>query len=132
MEKHSRPRALEALCLMSYIGSGAGLILYALAGIFFNRAGEIIVRFSSAHTITNISPGYFLILGVLFALSLRGVFNMWNLRKRGFYLYASAQLTIFFLPVIWMGIDAFSAVAMIFTALFIGAYATQWRYLVKR
>lgn len=131
MEHNIRPRPLEALCLMSFIGSGAAALLYLTGSVFFEKASEIIIEYTSAHSTEQISPRYFLTLGILFLLSLLGVYEMWKLQRRGFFVYAAAQLAILAVPLLRMGEDAFSAVAVIFTLLFIGAYLTQFKSLKK-
>lgn len=131
MEHNPRPRPLEALCLMSFIGSGAAALLYLAGAVFFEKASEIIIEYTSAHSTEQISPRYFLTLGILFLVSLRGVYEMWKLQRRGFFIYAAAQLGILAVPLLRMGEDAFSAVSVIFTVLFIVAYATQFRSLKK-
>lgn len=131
MEQNERPRPLEALCLMSFIGSGAAALLYLAGSVFFDKASEIIIEYTSAHSTEQISARYFLTLAVLYILSLQGVIGMWNLRRRGFFVYATAQLAILAVPLLRMGEDAFSAVSVIFTLLFIVAYATQFRNLKK-
>ena len=131
MEHNPRPRPLEALCLMSFIGSGAAALLYLTGSVFFEKASDIIIEYTSAHSTEQISPRYFLTLAVLYILSLQGVNEMWKLHRRGFFIYAAAQLSILAVPLLRMGKDAFSAVSVIFTVLFIVAYATQFRSLKK-
>lgn len=131
MEHNPRPRQLEALCLMSFIGSGAAALLYLTGSVFFEKASDIIIEYTSAHSTEQISPRYFLTLAVLYILSLQGVNEMWKLQRRGFFVYATAQLAILAVPLLRMGEDAFSAVSVIFTVLFIVAYATQYKKLKK-
>ena len=131
MEHNPRPRQLEALCLMSFIGSGAAALLYLTGSVFFEKASDIIIEYTSAHSTEQISPRYFLTLAVLYILSLQGVNEMWKLQRRGFFVYTAAQLAILAVPLLRMGEDAFSAVSVIFTVLFIVAYATQFRSLKK-
>lgn len=129
MNQPERPRVLEALCMLSFIGSGGGMMLYLAAAIFYEKTQNIVIEYSSMHTTEQVPAIYFLLFGFLFAISLYGVILMWKRRKAGFFVYLLAQLSIFSFPLIWIGLEAFSAVAMIFTAMFIGAYATQYRKL---
>ncbi len=116
---------------MSFIGSGAAALLYLTGSVFFEKASDIIIEYTSAHSTEQISPRYFLTLAVLYILSLQGVNEMWKLQRRGFFVYATAQLAILAVPLLRMGEDAFSAVSVIFTVLFIVAYATQYKKLKK-
>lgn len=132
MNTTNRPRVLEALCLLSFIGSGGGFLLYLSAAVFYPHAREYIVQFSSMESADQLSPFYFLLLSILFALSLLGVARMWKLRRSGFYIYVLAQLSTFSLPLAWLGLSAFSSVALIFTVLFIAAYGFQFYRLYDR
>lgn len=114
---------------MSFMGSGVAALLYLLAAVFYKQAREIIIRFSSAHTTEMISPLYFFLLSLLFAVSFFGVWRMWKLERKGYFVYVSAQLMILVYPLIWLGKPAFSAVALIFTTLFVAIYSFQYRHL---
>jgi hypothetical protein len=129
MNKTERPLVLQALCLLSLTGSGGGIILYMLAAIFYGRAQEFIIKYSSMHTTETIPPLYFLVLAGFFSFSLFGVFKMWRLRKQGFFIYTAAQIFILVIPLIWLGKEAFSSAALIFTLVFVIAYASQYRKL---
>jgi hypothetical protein len=124
MNHPERPRVLTALCLLSFIGSGGGFLLYLAASLFFDRAMEIVLKFSSMHTAEPLTPVYFLLFSLFFLISLLGVIRMWNRKRSGFYIYFGAQALILAWPLLWMGEAAFSAVALIFTGLFVAAYAS--------
>ena len=126
---HQRPPLLSALCLLTFIGSSIGFIGYFLAALFFEKTSELIVKYSSWHTTEAISPVYFTLLMALFALSLTAAIRMWKLHRDGFFLYVFAQLTILFVPVIWIDWQAFSATNAIFTLIFVVGYGLNWRWL---
>ncbi len=129
MDQQKRPRVLEALCILSFIGSGGGMMLYLVAAIFYRKTEEFIVKFSSMHFTEQVPALYFLLFSVLFGISLFGVIWIWKLKKAGFYIYFTAQFVILIFPLLWIGKEAFSSVALIFTAIFIVAYATQYNKL---
>lgn len=129
MNTTERPRVLEALCLLSFIGSGGGALFYFLAGAFYGKSQEYILKYSSMHSTEELSAVYFLLMGFLFGSSFFGVHRMWKLKRSGFFIYLAAQLTILMLPLLWLGTGAFSAVVLIFTVLFAGAYASQYKSL---
>ena len=124
-----RPPFLSALSILSFIGSGLGFVGYFLVSVFYERAAEIIVKYSYYHSVEQISAFYFTVLMALFALSLAGAIRMWKLHRDGFFLYTLSQLTILFLPVIWMDWQALSATNAIFTAIFVGGYALNLKYM---
>ncbi len=125
----NRPPFLSALCILTFIGSTIGFIGYFLASLFFERTSELIIEYSSWHSVDAISPLYFTILMTLFAFSLTGAIRMWKLHRDGFYLYVFSQLVILFLPAIWIDWNSFSVVNAIFTAVFILGYGWNWRRL---
>jgi len=88
------------------------------------------LEYSWMHSTEQISQYYFLLFSLLFGVSFLGVSFMWKLKKAGFFIYSIAQAAIFSLPLLWIGKEAFSSVVLIFTAMFIGAYATQYRKLI--
>ena len=128
-QKRYRPQLLSALCILTFIGSSVGFIGYFLASLFFEQAGELIVKYSSWHSVEAISPVYFTLLMALFALSLTGAIRMWKLHRDGFFLYIFAQLLILFLPVLWINPQAFSETNAIFTTIFIVGYSINLKYL---
>lgn len=123
MIKKKRPDFLSALCLLTFIGSSVTFVGYFLASLFFEKVSGLIIKYSSWHSTAAISPVYFTALMALSALSLTGAIRMWKLHRDGFYLYSFAQVVLVFLPVIWIGGQAFSVSNAIFTVLFIIGYA---------
>jgi hypothetical protein len=124
-----RPSLLSALCILTFIGSGTAFPGYFAASIFFEKTKELIVAYSSMHSAKEFSPLYFTALMALYALSFVGAIRMWKLHRDGFYLYLFVQLIILFLPLIWIGGEAFSTTNAIFTVAFIAGYSINIRHL---
>jgi hypothetical protein len=118
-----RSSGLEALCLLSFAGSGAGFLLYVAVLLFRDEALRIIDIYSSWDQPGLLTSRYFLLLAGGHLLSLAGVFLMWHQRSAGFFLYAGIQMALLLLPPLWLGKEAFSSVALIFTLLFTTGYA---------
>lgn len=125
----SRPQFLSALCILTFIGSTIGFFGYFLASVFFEKTSELIIQYSSWHSVENISPVYFTLLMALFALSLTGAIRMWKLHRDGYFLYVFAQTIILFLPVVWINWQAFSVSNAIFTVVFVLGFSLNWKYL---
>ena len=125
----NRTAFLKALCILTFIGSTASFIIYFLASLFFEKASQIIIKYSNWHTVDSISPFYFTLFMALSAISLAGAIRMWKLHRDGFFIYAAAQIIILFLPVIWIGWNSFSETGVIFTLIFIVGYALNWKNL---
>jgi hypothetical protein len=128
-EKSVRPSFLTALCILSFIGSGLGFVGYFLASVFFAKTSELIIEYSNWHSVEAISPMYFTLFMALSAGSLIGAIRIWKLHRDGFYIYTAAQIIMLFLPVFWIGQNSLSATGAIFTAIFIGGYALNFKWL---
>ena len=124
-----RPPILSALCILTFMGSTIGFFGYFLASVFFEKTSELIIQYSSWHSVENISPVYFTLLMVLFALSLTGAIRMWKLHRDGYFLYVFAQTIILFLPAIWINWQAFSVSNAIFTVVFVLGFSLNRKYL---
>ena len=127
--KTTRTSFLSALCILTFIGSTASFFMYFLAALFFENATDFIIKYSNWHSVEAISPLYFTILMALSAISLSGAIRMWKLHRDGFFIYTISQLIFLFLPVIWLGWNAFSDTGAIFTAVFVVGYTMNWKWL---
>lgn len=127
--KINRTNLLSALCILTFIGSTVSFIGYFLASLFFDKAAELIIKYSNWYSVDVISPLYFTLFMALSAVSLVGAIRMWKLHRDGFFIYLIAQIIILFLPAVWLGWISFSATQAIFTAIFIGGYALGWKNL---
>jgi hypothetical protein len=127
--KTNRPNLLSALCILTFIGSTTGFISYFLASVFFDKASELIIKYSNWYSVEAISSLYFTLFMALSAISLTGAIRIWKLHRDGFYLYTISQFIILFLPVIWIGWNSFSVTGAIFTAVFVAGYAINWKWL---
>lgn len=117
-----RPALLSALCILTFIGSTIGFIGYFLAAIFFEQVSRLIVQYSSWHSTDTVSPLFFTLLMVFYALSLTGAIRMWKLHRDGFIFYVISQVAILFVPVIWINWNAFSFTNSIFITILIIGY----------
>jgi hypothetical protein len=125
MEKSKRTPMLEALCLLSFTGNGMAFVANVLIALFFRKTGPWIMEAGSVPEQLSLSAEYFLIFGLFFAISIFGVFLMWNLRISGFYIYLAARIAIISYPLVMAGRGAFSAVVLIFSLVFILLYSFQ-------
>jgi len=127
-KKTNRSPLLAALCILTFIGSTLGFIGFFLAALFFEQSSELIIKYSSWHTVEAISPIYFTLLMALYAFSLTGAIRMWKFHRDGIFLYSAAQLIILLLPAVWIDWSAFSAANAISTGVFILGYVFSFKY----
>ena len=128
-EMENRPPFLSALCILTFVGSTIGFVAYFFAAILFEQTAELIIKFSSWHSVEVISPIYFIFLCLLYGISFSGAVLIWKFHQIGIFLYAASQVIILFLPVVWISWQAFSVTNLIFTAVFIGAYFWNRKHL---
>jgi len=128
-QKPTRTNLLSALCLLTFIGSTLSFFGYFLASLFFDKASDLIIKYSNWYSVDAISPLYFTIFMALSAISLVGAIRMWKLHRDGFFIYMAAQIFILFLPVVWIGWHSLAATQVIFSAIFIGGYALSSKNL---
>jgi hypothetical protein len=120
MEK--KPILFQSACIFSIAGSSIGFISMMFATLFFDFVASKIELVTNVTATDELSRFYFASLMAAFALSLAGAIQLYKLRRIGLYFYLSAQIIILFLPVIWMGSNAFSVTNAVFTIIFSGVY----------
>ncbi len=153
-----RPVFLTVICILSYVGLGLS-ILNGLAGAIFGRVATYLSPLvksvmkedvdldtlpdaarrlvESSFSIVNKALEYAttmsLLSAVLCIIALFGVINMWQLKKMGFYLYTGAKIFILLIPVIFLGFNFFSFIAVtingLFVLLFIILYAVNLKHM---
>lgn len=117
-QTNQRPTFLTVLCILTFIGSGLGL-LFGLIGLFAAGALESLTQYLPVGVDSGLLKS--IILLVLMAASLYGAIQMWNLKKLGFYIYAGANVVLLVL--------GFSIWSLIFTTLFIVLYGLNLKHL---
>lgn len=123
-EAGKRPGFLTVLCILTFIGSGLGL----LGGLLMTIGmGSIMGSIPGMGAAMGGGTAYFAIGTVLAAASLFGAIQMWKLKKQGFFIYAGASVVGIILPLIF-GLP-FSAMGAIFPVLFIVLYYLNVKHM---
>jgi len=130
MEK--KPIFYEAACIFSIIGSSIGFLSMIIATFFFDAVTEKIRQLTNITATEKLSPIYFSLLMSAFSVSLVGAIKLYRMQRAGIYFYLTAQTIILFLPVFWLGFDAFSTTNAIFTLLFSAVYLYHYRFTTAR
>ncbi len=123
--ENKRPVFLTVLCILTFIGSGLGLLssLLMIAGV-----GALSSYLGSFGGIAAGGTAYFGVSALLAAGSLFGAIMMWKLKKTGFYLYVAANIIAAILPMVWLG-SAFAILGFIWPVIFIVLYAINLKHL---
>ncbi len=124
-----KPLIYESACIFSIVGSSIGFFMMSIATFFFKLVTERITMVTDLTATEKLSPIYFAILMSAFCVSLIGAIKLYQMRRTGLFFYLSAQLSILFFPVIWLGTNAFSLTNAVFTSLFIAVYLAHYRML---
>lgn len=117
---NERPTFLTVLCILTFIGSGLG-VLFSLLGIFGLGAVNSFISNYAGQAATDAGILKPILILIFSAASLYGAIMMWSLKKMGFYLYVAAQILI-----VAFG---WSIMALIFALLFIILYGLNLKHL---
>ncbi len=88
---------LPVLCILTFIGSGFGILVSVLSLIDMDLLRFTINIPTYTSVITNIADSHYsysIVSTILYFVSIIGAIYMWNLRKKGFFIYSLAQLAL--------------------------------------
>jgi len=122
-----KPILFESASIFSIIGSSIGFISMFISTFFFRIVTEKITSITNITATEKLSPVYFAMLMAAFSVSLAGAIKLYRMQRAGLYFYLAAQAMIMFLPVFWLGSNAFSTTDAIFTLIFAGVYLYYYR-----
>jgi len=140
-EKNIRPKLLNVLCILTFIGSGLSLLSNSIMfvsidyiienidlvqdyyenGMFKNIAADMDANIFDI--LLNINPMFFLLQSVMFAFAIYGAYLMWNLRKVGLHVYAISQLLLLIIPQVFLPELPFPFFDLVIALVFITLYA---------
>jgi hypothetical protein len=124
-----RLRFLKMLCILTFAGSGLGLFSYGMIGAFYNLFLKTIpsaLGEDQQQVIELLLSGgrnFFLLNALLYAVSLRGAYLMFNLKRKGFHFYTVSQLFILISPMLFIKGFQMPWMTVLLSALFIFAYS---------
>jgi len=124
-----KPLLFEAACIFSIVGSSIGFLGMFIATFFFSLVSEKITMLTNITATEKLNPFYFAMLMAAYCVSLAGSIKLYRSQRSGLYFFLIAQAIIMFLPVFWLGSNAFSTTNAIFTVLFSGVYLAHYRLL---
>lgn len=119
---------LRFLCILTFIGSGLGVISFGSIGVFYDFFVNNIDQIAASQTtdvakiMLSNSQGFFLLNAVLYFVSLLGSILMWRMQKIGFHLYTSSQLFLLIIPYLFKSDIPTSAFSIFISIAFIATY----------
>lgn len=123
----NKPIVYESACIFSIIGSSVGFISMFISSLFFRLVTEKITAVTNITATEKLTPVYFALLMAMFCISLVGAIKLYRLQRIGVYFYLASQILILFIPVVWLGNQAFSTTNAILTATFSSIYLYYYR-----
>lgn len=149
-----RPDLLTAICVLSLVNAGYKMI-DAITSMTANSEDSVAEIEKAMEDMPDEAPSFVSsILGqtadvavkatenaipmgvsqlILFAISAVGAYMMFKMAKKGFYLYTAANVLALAIPFVFLGSSSLVLItvgmAALFTALFIGLYASNLKHL---
>ncbi len=139
-ETKNRPELLTILCILTFIGSGTSLLANGVLYLMFDQLKELIEQQSvfslmgsdvDLSFLLDIKSGFFLAQLLIYALSLYGAVQMFQLRKIGFHLYAIAQIALLIIPKIFVPNLPFPFFELMVSAVFVYLYYKNLHLMTK-
>lgn len=149
-EPEKRPDMLTIICILSFINAGFQIIVNFISFALYNTYQKIYheimkgeglfedlaeqmgdswdVFVQSAEISASISRGYYFLEFLLFTTSFIGVLMMWKLQKRGFHVYAIAQILLLIVTTVFAQI---SMLPILWTVLFIAMYFMHYKKVMR-
>lgn len=122
-----RPAFLTVLCVLTFIGSGLGLISFLAMAVGMGSLMSFMGDMGGASSVGNAGTAYFAVSALLAAGTLFGAIMMWKLKKTGFYLYTAASVIAFLLP-LFFGMS-FSVMGAVVAVIFIVLYGLNLKHM---
>lgn len=126
---------LKVLCVITFIGSGLGLLSYGIIGLihgFFSSNLSLIPDEQNRELIAMLlSAGriFFFLNALLYAISFAGALLLWRMKKLGFHLYTASQLLLLILPLAYIKGFPMPGTNIFLTILFIWGYSGFLKFM---
>ena len=139
-EPKNRPELLTVLCILTFIGSGTSLLANGVLYLMFDQFKELIEQQSvfsllgsdvDLSFLLDIKSDFFLAQLLIYALSLYGAVQMFQLRKIGFHLYTIAQIALLIIPKIFVPVLPFPFFELMVSAVFVYLYYKNLHLMTK-
>ena len=149
-EQPKRPDMLTVLCVLSFINAAWNTLSNFVSFVFYNTFQNLFTQLREGSGVyedmaeqmgdnwdamvqatemaSSISRGYYFLEMVLFIASFIGVRMMWKLQKKGFHVYAIAQILMLIVITVFTKIT-FGPV--LWTALFIATYYPHYKKVMQ-
>lgn len=131
-----RPQLLTVIAVLSFIGSGLSFFSYLMISFSYDSVLSVIETELSeiypemlADFVREAGRIFFMLGTLVYAVSLYGVYKMWNLQKDGLHYYAISQLIILLLPQIFVSTKMSVLPGLLLTTLFVLLYFRSFKMI---
>lgn len=135
-QKQSRPSFLTVLCVLTFIGSGLGVLGNLLYAFVAKDLASYPSPFSNPMfdemmlKMAEVASWKYAILALISIISIIGAVFMLYMKKQGFHIYTAAQILILFLsPLFLQNTINPGFLSIIITGAFIGLYALHYKLM---
>lgn len=141
-----RPDALSIACVLSYVNAGWQFLSHIVLFLAYNMMKNVMQSEEyldlvekmgqDSEQVEGVMSWYFsvprfsfLILALLFVGSFIGLYHMWNMKKKGFHIYAISQILILIVTAIFItnNTDKPIALDVVLAAIWIGIYYIYYK-----
>lgn len=131
--KKKRPDLLVLILILTFLGSGlqffSNLFYSFYKDYFIQNLDKSIFDLEGLKEILEMPLIYFQLNALFYASSIVGAILMWNLRKKGFHIYALSKIALLFILTIYNPFDTTPLFAILTTSLFIFLYFRHLKYM---
>jgi len=119
----ARPKFLTGLCIGSAVAGLAWIIMFVVL-LFMSYRQNVPPGLFPGIILEYRNAGFMFVLAeiLLALLGITAVILMWQMKKKGFYLYTITKVVTYFLPVIFIGTNHLTYPGLLLTSVFIVMY----------
>lgn len=134
--KPGRPKLLNILCILTFIGSGMNFISSVMISVFYDQfiiLAEDISKSFNLPGLEMLLEGksiFFAVSAIIYVGCIVGAFLMWRLKKTGFHVYTIFQILLILSPMYFLHLPSPSLPDLILSGTFIILYGSNLKYMV--
>jgi len=134
--KPERPKLLNILCILTFIGSGMNFVSSLMISVFYDQFKILAEEISKSFHL----PGmelllegesiFFAVSALIYAGCIAGAILMWKLKKSGFHVYTIFQILLILSPMYFLHLPSPSLPDLILSGTFIVLYGSNLKYML--
>jgi hypothetical protein len=136
VSKPGRPKLLNILCILTFIGSGMNFFSSLMISLFYDQFTIFAEEFSKSFHLPGLEmllegkSIFFAVSAIIYVGSICGAYLMWKLKKTGFHVYTIFQILLILSPMYFLHLSSPSLPDLILSGTFIILYGSNLKYMV--